>query len=253
MKQAIQAGHSIGTIATLPVPELARIAKLPVAGETPDEQLSDSAEGFIAQSVLAIQELNTKKLEEILTKAILKLGHHGLLERVVGPLAHRVGELWRAGKLMAAHEHFASAIIRAFLAENSRPFSWTEEMPTLTVATPSGQLHELGAVMVAAAGNDLGWRVVYLGTSLPAAEIAGAAVQNKSVAVALSIVYPADDPNLDKELEKLRRYLPDRVRIIVGGRSAGSYSEALNRIGAVRPADLAELYQILDGLRVGRK
>jgi methylmalonyl-CoA mutase cobalamin-binding subunit len=117
------------------------------------------------------------------------------------------------------------------------------------VATPAGQLHELGAVMINAAAAQLGWRTTYLGASLPAAEIAGAAVQANGVAVALSIVYPEDDPNLPDELLKLRRFLPTAVKILSGGRGAAAYREALSRIGALQPGDLDAFSHQLDVLR----
>jgi methylmalonyl-CoA mutase cobalamin-binding domain/chain len=117
------------------------------------------------------------------------------------------------------------------------------------VATPAGQLHELGAVMVAATATDLGWRVTYLGTSLPAAEIAGAATQHHARAVALSIVYPMDDENLPEELNKLRRYLPGDIQIIIGGRAAGGYDEAIKRIGATRSGSITQFCDQLNALR----
>ena len=113
------------------------------------------------------------------------------------------------------------------------------------------KLHELGAVMVAAAANDLGWRVVYLGPSLPAAEIAGVAAQNHARAVALSIVYPEDDPRLGPELEALRAYLPAEIALLVGGRAAEGYSETLGKVGALRPNDFKDLYRHLGKLRAG--
>ena len=61
--------------------------------------------------------------------------------------------------------------------------------------------------------------MTYLGPSIPAAEIAYAAKSRGSVAVALSIVYPADDPSLPAELERLRNVLDDNCEIIVGGRT----------------------------------
>ena len=103
--------------------------------------------------------------------------------------------------------------------------------------------------MVAAAATDLGWRVTYLGTSLPAAEIAGTTVQHQARAVALSIVYPSDDENLPDELEKLRRYLPSEVKIIIGGRASSAYGEAIKRIGALHSVTLSEFAVQLDGLR----
>ena len=80
-------------------------------------------------------------------------------------------------------------------------------------------------MIVNAAAAQVGWQTTYLGASLPAAEIAGAAVQNRALAVALSIVYPEDDPDLPQELTNLRRFLPEETRILIGGRAATAYLE----------------------------
>ena len=142
-----------------------------------------------------------------------------------------------------------TAALKAFLGSLAAQFAVSPVAPALVVATPAGQLHELGAVMINAVAAQLGWRIAYLGVSLPAAEIAGAAVQSKAVAVALSIVYPEDDPNLPQELASLRRFLPPGVKILSGGRAAAAYGETLARIGAIQPADLDAFSQELDALR----
>ncbi|MBM3756002.1 MAG: cobalamin B12-binding domain-containing protein [Acidobacteria bacterium] len=81
---------------------------------------------------------------------------------------------------------------------------------------PPGQLHELGALLAGAAAANLGWHVTYLGPSLPAAEIVGAARQNHARAVALSLVYPEDDPRLAVELAALRQSLPPEIALLAG-------------------------------------
>ncbi|HTI70019.1 MAG TPA: cobalamin-dependent protein, partial [Candidatus Limnocylindria bacterium] len=121
--------------------------------------------------------------------------------------------------------------------------------PVLVVATPAGQVHELGALLAAAAAANLGWHVTYLGASLPAAEIAGAARQSRARAVALSLVYPEDDPRMEGELTRLRESLPPAVTLLVGGRAAPAYRNTLKRIGAVQINDLARFGEALDGLR----
>lgn len=250
LKQAIQAGHSIGNIAQLPIDQLTVIAADSAPPKGPAESAEVSSQGVIEESLEAIKELNSADFEETLSKGIVALGHHGLLEKVIGPLAAKLGDLWRQGDILAAHEHFASTVIRNFLGRNSLPFAANRNAPVLIVSTPAGQLHELGAVMVAAAASDLGWRVIYLGPSLPAADIAAAASQHEARAVALSIVYPEDDPHLPAELENLRKYLPAETRIIAGGRAAAAYAGALSRIEATRATQLKDLYSALDALRV---
>jgi methylmalonyl-CoA mutase cobalamin-binding domain/chain len=197
--------------------------------------------------------LDSHAFEDVLQRGAIALGHRGLLEHVIAPVAQGIGDLWRDGIITAAHEHFASAAIRAFLTHAARPFALPANAPHVVVATPTGQLHELGTIMVAAAASDLGWRVTYLGTSLPAAEIAGSAVQNNARAVALSIVYPSDDEHLPEELERLRRYLPPEVKIIIGGRASSAYSDAIRKIGALHSPDLKTFCDQLDALRTPPK
>ena len=67
---------------------------------------------------------------------------------------------------------------------------------------------------------NLGWHIAYLGASLPAAEIASAARQKRTQAVALSLVYPKDNSRLESELARLREYLQPEVVIVVGGRTS---------------------------------
>jgi methanogenic corrinoid protein MtbC1 len=201
------------------------------------------------EALAAVQSLDAQGLESVLSRAAVLLGAQGLLEKLAVPLAHQVGELWRSGDITAAHEHFASAVLRVFLGNSGKSFATGQNAPNLVVGTPTGQLHELGAVIVAAGAASLGWRVTYLGAALPAAEIAGAAMQNRSRAVALSIVYPEDDPDLAQELTDLRRFLPAEIRIIAGGRAASAYRKVLSQIGAIHLDNLERFYPVLDSLR----
>ncbi|PTX98535.1 MerR family transcriptional regulator [Opitutus sp. ER46] len=220
----------------------ARSVAVPTAGATPAELLEDC--------LAAVRALDAHALEQGLTRAETALGAQGMLRRVVAPLAQAIGEEWRAGGITVAHEHFASAVLRTYLAQAARGFAAGGSEPVLLVATPAGQLHELGALLVAAVAANLGWNVTYLGASLPAPEIAGAARQNRTRAVALSLVYPADDPRLEPELSRLRDLLPPEVRIIVGGQAAPAYRPVLDRIGALHVADLAQFASTLDQLRL---
>lgn len=252
LRQVTQSGQSIGYVARLPTEKLRELALASAAAEpsvVPAAAGQPSADSLFEDCLGAVRALDGAALERTLERSETLLGLLGMLQRVAAPLAQALGRLWREGEITAAHEHFASAALRTHLAQLARPFAASGNEPVLIVATPSGQLHELGAVLVGALAANIGWRVTYLGPSLPAPEIAGAARQNHARAVALSLVYPADDPQLNDELTRLRTMLPPQVALIVGGQAAPAYSSALEKIGALRVGDLGELGATLDGLR----
>ena len=253
LRDVTQAGHSIGQVARLSLEKLRALAAdaaggkpAPLGRSVPD---APDAAALLEDCLAAVKALDSQALEGALKRAATALGAQGLLQRVVAPLAQKIGDLWREGAITAAHEHFASAVLRIFLGHASRPFTATEGAPVLIVATPTGQIHELGALLVGAAAANLGWHVTYLGASLPAAEIAGAARQNQARAVALSLVYPEDDPRLELELTRLRDLLPAEIPLLVGGRAMSSYADALEKIGALQIKDLVHLSLIIDELR----
>jgi methanogenic corrinoid protein MtbC1 len=252
LRDVTRAGHSIGQVARLPMDELGKLAveSSTVRGRATGPLTEAPTTGsLLDECVGAIKSLDAHALGGALKRGGDALGAMGLLQRIVAPLAQTIGELWREGTLTAAHEHFATAVIRVFLGNAAKPAGPMDNAPVLVVATPAGQVHELGALLVAATASNLGWQVTYLGASLPAAEIIGAVQQRRAKAVALSLVYPEDDPQLAVELTRLRESLPAEVPLLVGGRATPAYHEALERLGAVPIENLLHLGSTLDGLR----
>lgn len=248
LRQATEAGHSIGTVASL---SSERVREVLAADRRvqPVHTAEQPATDWVTRALDAVRQLDGAALESVLQAGAVELGHQGMLCQIIGPLAGALGDRWQRGELTAAHEHFASAHIKAFLNRVTRPFSWREDAPRLIVATPAGQLHELGAVMVTSAATNAGWNVTYLGANLPAAEIAGAARQRQARAVALSLVYPTDCSRMPEELRQLRHHLPPDVAMLVGGRAAAGYAPCLRELGVVLIHDVPGLCAELDQLR----
>lgn len=255
LRDVTRLGHQIGLVAHLPNAELAHLAAQSerIGPETPARAPSKARSldetDLVEACLAAVRSLDARTLELQLQKALVALGGMGFLQRLVSPLAHKIGEDWRAGTLSACHEHFATALLRGFLTATMRGFGLSENAPLLVVATPTGQIHELGALLAAAQAAQLGWRVTYLGANLPAAEIAGSAAQTRARAVALSMVYPEDDPGMEAELTRLRALLPSDVVLVVGGRALAAYRPIVERIGAIPVTDLARWSDVLDSLR----
>jgi MerR family transcriptional regulator, light-induced transcriptional regulator len=258
LRQATLLGHPIGSIARLPDQSLETLVK--AAGGRAElssppplndsEPMADSP--IILDCIEAVKAYDADALETLLNGAAVESGHNALLRHVIAPLAQRLGNLWGDGVLRMSHEHFATAVIRSYLLNPARRYAGGHETATLVAATPQGQLHELGAVIAASLAAEVGWRAVYLGPSLPAAEIAAVASQNQACAVALSLVYPPDDPNVERELHDLRRFLAKNVAILVGGRAAEHYQAAIDATGAILVKDLSQLQVELSKIHASR-
>lgn len=252
LRDVTEGGHSIGQVAHLPTEQLRQIAAgaaRSTSGATPSPTGVPVPDAWVEECLAAIRSLDARALDGALQRGARELGALGVLQRVVAPLTQAIGEAWRNGVLTAAHEHFATAALRVFLGKAASPFGSLAHAPVLVVATPAGQVHELGALLVGAMAADLGWQVTYLGASLPAAEIAGAACQCRARAVALSLVYPEDDPRLEGELACVRQSLPPEVTLLVGGRALPAYRGVVTSLGAVPIDSLVHLGATLDGLR----
>ncbi len=249
---ATQAGHSIGNICGLSVDQLrSLIPAASINGHHASVEPPKAAQPdvILQKAMDSIAQFDESGLDDCLNQSAMRLGIQGMLHQFVVPLTQRIGTAWEEGRISVAHEHFASAKIRSFLCESIRPYAADASAPTLVSATPSSQLHELGAVIVTVAAANRGWRVVYLGCSLPAMEIAGAVLQNRASALALSLVYPEDDPKLAQELLAIRRHIGPDVAILAGGRAAPAYREPLSQIQARVAGSLGDFCSQLDAVR----
>jgi methanogenic corrinoid protein MtbC1 len=247
------AGRSIGQIAALATEELRQLVdedELAQSQAPPPSTIARARGGndTYAQAFRAIENLDSDGLRAALERASITLSKPALVEKIASLLLERVGDEWREGTMRVANEHLASATLRTFLGNLNGAFPAMADSPRLLVTTPAGQLHELGALIAATVAAAEGWHITYLGPSLPAEEIAAAAQDNKSRAIALSIVLP-DDAHLKNELSRLGQLLPDNVALLVGGRAATHYSNTLREIGAVRLQDLQSFRAELDSLR----
>lgn len=256
LASAVRGGRLISRLAHLDNAQLrllesansadARAAGHAADGKTAQDELDPVG---IEEGLAAVERLDTQALDSFFQRAQIKLGDQGLLRNVLAPIARQVGELWRAGTMTAAQEHFFTGMAKMFAWNLTRQYHIDPRAPRIVVGTPLGQVHDLGGVIVAATAANAGWRVAVVGASLPAFELAGAVQAFGASVLALSIVYPEDDPHLVRELIELGRVLPDHIQVLVGGRAAAAYAPTLEALGAKLLGSLEELDVELDAMR----
>jgi methanogenic corrinoid protein MtbC1 len=256
LRRATLGGRRIGQVAGLPTDELemlvvtdeAAMAAAPRPAGAPKPAAGGTNHHFDA-SLDAVLRLDAPALENAVSGAAVALSTPALLDEVLIPLLHIIGEQWRVGTARVANEHLATAVTRSLLGRLRVTTEAVNGAPEVIVTTPAGQLHELGAMMAAMTAASEGWRVTYLGPNLPAEEIAAAAAQRNARAVALSVVYPADDPRVAEELRRLRELVGPEITILVGGSGAEHYAHILDDAGIRRRSDFATFRQDLESIR----
>jgi DNA-binding transcriptional MerR regulator/methylmalonyl-CoA mutase cobalamin-binding subunit len=212
---------------------------------------SESADDIDAL-LFSVQTMDQHRFDQLLQEGLVKQSLPAFLQTVIGPLLSEIGESTRLGKMRIAHEHMATAHLRTFIGALRFRETYTGNEPKIVITTPTGQLHELGALMVAALVSVDGWLPVYLGPNTPADEIAACAMQSGARAVSLSLTYPADDPRIPTELTRLRSQLESKIPVFVGGSAASHHHELINRLGLLSPKSLDDLRHSLNMLRDNR-
>ena len=264
LKEATDHGQKISLIANLSNQEIKKLIDTTQKGEEVstrfnsgqtkreteiiNPQTSSDTEEYIQQGLEAIRNLDNQRLEDILIQAAVELSRPRLLEEVITPLMDQVGNGWREGTIRISSEHMASEVVRSFLA-TIRSRTRNRTGPSIVIATPSGQYHCIGAFTIAVTAESEGWQTNYLGADLPAVDIIQAATKNDSRAVGLSITYPPDDPQLSQELQTLRAGLPPKTEILIGGKSAYAYDEAIRGVRALHLTSLKSFREALRNIR----
>lgn len=246
---ATRGGRSISQVAHLATSELGSLVAEDEEGRARagGEPSPPPGEEYVVQAMERALQLDGEGLEVVLRRAMVSLGLWGFAQGVVTPLLRRIGDGWHAGQVTPAQEHLASAAIRRVLLSGTDLLLRGSGSGGMVVATPSGDRHEIGALLVAAGASLEGWQVTYLGSDLPVDEIAAAAVETEARAVALSVGYVTDHEYTLQQLRALRAQLPADVALLLGGAVGSGLAHDLAGTGIRVLEDLAALRMVLRG------
>lgn len=216
IKELLDAGHAIGEIATLSIRDLTRLRRSLAPERAPPALPEPVAEVARRRFLEAIERLDAEEASRVIAAAVVAFQPFELVTSVVAPLLEEVGDRWSDGRFTVAQEHAASAVLRGHLGELLRSARPSANAPVLVVTTPEGELHEFGAILAAVVAATAGARVLYLGPSLPAADLASAAVECGALAVVISVV-AMDERGAHDALSRIRKALPKGVAVYAGG------------------------------------
>ncbi len=141
-------------------------------GDAPDPA-SRSAQTLLLNALLAY---DSARALETLDVCVARSSVSSVVRDIIGPTLSAVGAAWADGEADVAAEHFATNVLRHQLLK------WMQASPPsylvrpVALACAPGELHEGSLLMLGVLLRQLRWPVVYLGQSLPLADL-GAFIQ----------------------------------------------------------------------------
>jgi len=151
----------------------------------------------------------------------LRAGHShvDIYVNVFTDALHRIGKLWEMNKITVAQEHMATSITQyAIAAIYPRLVPEVIDRGRMVVTGVSGELHQIGANLVADTMEAKGWNVQFLGSNVPHSSVIAAVEESSANVLCISTTIVANLPSVVELVEAARSKLRDRApRIVLGG------------------------------------
>lgn len=159
------------------------------------------------------------------------------------------GRLWQLSEISVAQEHFITAGTQLIMSQ-LYPYLFTNETKDkkIIVSCIEGELHELGARMVADLFEMEGWNSYYFGANIPQLSLLSAIRTYEPDIVAISATMTFNVNAVSELIEKIKMNVSNKkVKILVGGypfiiaenlwKNIGADGFAANAIQAIKLAD----------------
>jgi len=153
--------------------------------------------------------------------------------KVIQPALYDIGRLWEQGRLGVSQEHQATTISRLALAQLYPHLpSQPENGKLALVACVEGELHDLGAHMVADLLDMAGFDARFLGANVPTASLVAAVREESPQLLVLSATLPAHVGTLREAIAAVRNAAKSRIALAVGGQALASARVLPHELGA---------------------
>jgi methanogenic corrinoid protein MtbC1 len=185
--------------------------------------------------LLAVLEANRAAAFAVIDRA-LQAGRSvaEIHDAIILPVQRELGRMWQMDEIHIAEEHFGSRITEDVLARlRQRIPEPSEDGPRVLTTTVEGNFHSIGVEIVGDRFAIAGWRVLPLGVSVPANDLARALIDFDAHLLVLSVHLGIHVPAAESLISALRAR-PDcgHLPILVGGPPFASIPDLWKVVGA---------------------
>jgi len=200
----------------------------PPASSIDDSPLAAHARRLMAAARAGRREEALEVAEQVLGSA----SEDELIQDVLTPVQVELGRLWQIGEVSVAEEHQASRMVEDILARLPlHVASQAANGRCVVVASTAGDLHDIGARMVARRFQRQGWRTVFLGANVPGLDLLGCLHAQQADLLALSVTLGLQVRAAAAVIVAVQQS-QRRVPVLVGGAPFRSVPDLWQAIGA---------------------
>jgi methanogenic corrinoid protein MtbC1 len=222
------------------------------AGGAPADEAEEGA--LAAERRLYLQAVLRGQREAAMgiVSASLKAGHPvlDLYLKILQPVQYEIGRLWECNAISVAEEHMATAITQSVMAR-LYPLVPQERQSCrgrMVLTGVEGEMHQVGANMVADVVEIHGWEVRFLGTNLPQEGILRVVEEQRPDVVGVSATMLFNLTRVRSLIEAVHALPIPRPRVLVGGAAFRTAAGAWKEVGADACAlDLEQAIELLCG------
>jgi MerR family transcriptional regulator, light-induced transcriptional regulator len=197
----------------------AQAASLVLSGDDPAPPTASASattlEDAAGDLTVSLDRLDEQAANTALDRLFAAYTVETVLQEVVIPYLHGLGERWEAGEVSVAQEHVASNLLRGRLLGLAQ--GWGQGRgPAAILACVPGEQHELGLLAFGVVLRRRGWRITYLGTDSPIGAVADLSRSLAPRVVVLLSITPEGFLDHAREIEQLAK----QVQVMIAGTGA---------------------------------
>lgn len=178
--------------------------------------IKDDFKYFLDNLVFATIDMDEKRFEKLLDRAILDYGMEKTMIEIIYPFFKNVGILWLTGGLNPGQEHYISNMVRArlIIAIDKRNEKIAYEKKAV-LFLPENEWHELGLMFFHFICLGLKVKPIYLGQSVPLSSIEAIIKSKKPDYLVFSHLSVKSQKAFRTHLEKLTKIAKNQEIIFI--------------------------------------
>lgn len=181
----------------------------------------------------ALVAFNYKLAGELMAQSHAIYPLERVLTEVIQPVLVELGTRWHEGEVSITQEHFATNFLRDNLVTISGFYTPRPGSATILVGSGPGELHDIGALMLAVILRRNRHNVLYLGQNTSIEHLNTSLEELRPNVLLLSASRIETARQLVSVAPMIARMSPPRPMFLFGGRAFSGHPEIAERIGGI--------------------